>query len=268
LYLTKNQDEYLFRSTALDRLPGLVHGFSCRLGGASRSPFDGFNLSPGVGDEASAVHANRRRLRQLTGGRHVYARQRHGIAIGVIDRGVLDGGGGIRTHLTPVDALITDEPGLRLVIRTADCQAVMVADFRRRVVANIHCGWRGSVANIIGRTIDHMVAGFGCRPADMVAAIGPSLGPCCAEFVNYRQEIPRSLWDFRVGRHHFDFWRISRHQLVSAGLMPGRVWCGNLCTRCNPHLFYSYRSARTTGRMGAVIGLERVPSRGPAGGPI
>ena len=90
----------------------------------------------------------------------------------------------------------------------------------------------------------------------MIAVIGPSLGPCCAEFVNYQQEIPRQWWSFRIGRHHFDFWKISRHQLVSAGLAAGRVFGGNLCTRCNAHLFYSYRSARVTGRMGAVIGMQ------------
>ncbi|PID40728.1 MAG: multicopper polyphenol oxidase [Proteobacteria bacterium] len=257
MYLIKKHDKYFFRFAALDRLPGVVHAFSSRLGGTSRTPYESLNLSSGAGDMATAVHANRDRFYGLTGGRHVYARQCHGTAVGVVDRQVLDDESPIRTHEPAVDALITNVPGVFLVIQTADCQAVMVVDPWRKVVANIHCGWRGSVAGIIGATIARMVDDFGCRPSGMTAVIGPSLGPCCAEFVNYHQEIPRKWWPFRIGRHHFDFWAINRQQLVSAGLTSGRIFFGNLCTRCNTHLLYSYRSERVTGRMGALIGIQR-----------
>lgn len=257
MLLLKIRDNYFFKFAALNRFPGLAHGIACRNGGVSQPPFDGMNLSPGVGDDPGAVAANRKRLNEATGGGiDVYARQNHGTSIRVITRAEVDRGEAIQTIPAPADALITNVPGIRLLIQTADCQAVMLYEPQKRVVANIHCGWRGSVADIIGRTVLRMVAEFGCDPGQMTAAIGPSLGPCCAEFVNFKDEIPRQFWSFRVGAYHFDFWRISRHQLTTAGLVDDNVHGPGICTRCNPHLFYSYRAARETGRFAALIGLD------------
>lgn len=257
MLLIKKQGNYLFQFETFNRFEGLTHLIASRRGGGSLAPFDGMNLSHGVGDDAQAVTANRRRLSELTGGGiHLYTRQNHGASIRVVTGAIRKRGQTIRTASAPADALITDVPGMRLLIQTADCQAVMVYDPQKRVVANIHCGWRGSVANIIGKTVGRMVEAFGCDPGQMTAAIGPSLGPCCAEFVNYEKEIARQLWPFRVGAHHFDFWRISRHQLVMAGLADARVLGAGICTRCNPHLFFSYRFARTTGRFAALIGMD------------
>ena len=132
----------------------------------------------------------------------------------------------------------------------------MVYDPDARVVANIHSGWRGSVQNIIGHAITRMVDGYGCRPERMVAAVGPSLGPCCAEFVNYRSEIPDSLWAYRIGKHHFDFWKMSRDQLEAAGIPRENIECSDVCTRCHPETYFSYRHRHRTGRFAAVIGLR------------
>lgn len=257
MQLLKSEENYFFQFKALNRFDGLTHLVGCRTGGISQPPFDSMNLSQNVGDDPQSVAANRRRLWQMTGeGIHIYTRQNHGTAIRTITRRAIQSGQTILTESEPADALITDLPGIRLLILTADCQAVMLFDPLNRVVANIHCGWRGSVANIIGETVLRMRSEFGCYPGQMLAAIGPSLGPCCAEFVNYKQEIPIHLWPFRVGSNHFDFWRISRHQLVSAGLLNGNVHAAGMCTRCNPHLFYSYRAARKTGRFAALIGMN------------
>jgi copper oxidase (laccase) domain-containing protein len=124
------------------------------------------------------------------------------------------------------------------------------------VVAAIHSGWRGSVANIIGRTVAAMVETYGARPERMVAGIGPSLGPCCAEFIHYRQEMPEPLWRYKDDGCHFDFWRLSRDQLRAAGVADRRIETCGLCTRCRTDLFYSYRGEKTTGRFAAVIGLR------------
>jgi polyphenol oxidase len=255
--LIKREDTYFFQFEALTAFTGLTHAVGCRCGGGSRAPFDGMNLSLGVGDDPPAVAANRRRMHRLTGGGvHIYTRQNHGATIRVIDRSAKRRAETIQTPREPADALVTDVPGVRLLIQTADCQAVMLFDPGKRVVANIHCGWRGSAGNIIGHTVRRMAAQFGCDPGRMTAAIGPSLGPCCAEFINYQKELPQDLWPFRVGMNHFDFWRISRHQLVAAGLPDVHVHHAAICTRCNPHLFYSYRAARKTGRFAALIGLD------------
>ncbi len=257
MLLVKKKENYVFQFEALNHFQGLTHAIACRNGGFSLPPFDGMNLSLGVGDDPATVTANRKRLRQMTGGGvHLYTRQNHGASMRIITRDAWARGEAIQTEPVPADALITDVPGIRLVIQTADCQAVMLFDPQKRVVANIHCGWRGSVANIIGNVVSCMTSEFDCDPGQMTAAICPSLGPCCAEFLNYKNEIHRSLWPFRVGAHHFDFWRISRHQLVSAGLSDGNVHASGICTRCNPHLFFSYRAAPETGRFATLIGLD------------
>ena len=256
LRIVDTEAQVLFHSPVLDRFEGLFHAVTCRDGGRSAPPYDTMNLSLGVGDDARSVNANRRQLQRITGGVHVYARQDHGTRVAVVDSRMIDNRDAIVTVPTAADALVTDQAGVHLAIQTADCQAVMLFDPRRRVVANIHSGWRGSVANIIGRTIAVMQRTFACDPAEMSAAIGPSLGPCCAEFVNYRTEIPHPLWSHRVGRHHFDFWQISRRQLVQAGVFEDRIDDAGICTRCNPHLFYSYRAARQTGRFVALIGMH------------
>jgi YfiH family protein len=256
MLLVGSRDRYYFKFAALDRFKGLIHAVGCRMGGVSQKPFAALNVSLGVGDRPDAVMRNRRLWWRLTGGGiHVYARQNHGTAIGVIGPDAGQDGQAIWTWSTPADALITDVPGVRLLIQTADCQAVMLVDPLRRVIANVHCGWRGSVANIIGRTVARMAADFGCNPDRMTAAIGPSLGPCCAEFVNHDKELPMHFRAFRTDGDHFDFWRISQEQLVRAGLQRDRVYTAGICTRCNPDLFYSYRAAHRTGRFAALIGL-------------
>jgi len=185
----------------------------------------------------------------------VYAHQVHGTDIlvytGSLPAAALSG--------TPRsgDALITDIPGLALVVQVADCQAILLYDPVRRVVANVHSGWRGSIENIAGKTVAAMQRQFGCRGRDMTAAIAPSLGPCCAEFIHYRDEIPEKFWKYKLNGNYFDFWRISQDQLVDAGLRLENIQAGEMCTRCRPDYFYSYRGeARHTGRFAAVIGMR------------
>ncbi len=143
-----------------------------------------------------------------------------------------------------------------MAIQVADCQSVMMFDPVNKVIANIHSGWKGSIKNIIGRCIEQMNNGFGSRPADIMAGISPSLGPCCAEFMNYKTEIPGCLWQYRM-KHtvYFDFWQMSMDQLIETGVQAKNIENMNICTRCNPHDFFSYRKARQTGRFACVIGM-------------
>ena len=229
-----------FRFSALQGRTGVCHGVLTRnegvLGGA----------------EDSFVPAQRNRaliLRVMSGGDPVFARQVHGSAVLTV------GAGAPPAEPLEGDAMITDAPGKILAIQVADCQPVLLYDPVRRAVGNIHSGWRGSVANIIGRTVRAMQERFGTRPGDLLAGIGPSLGPCCAEFLNYRQEIPEQYHAFRDHRDHFDLWAISRLQLRRAGVREENMETTGLCTRCNPDLFYSWRGEKTAGRFVAVIGL-------------
>lgn len=236
----------------LGRFAELWHGVFTRTGGFSGGPFGQLNVGNGLGDSRETVRRNRELLAAVSGGRtFVFLNQTHGTTVQVLAATDGDGQGGLNG-----DAVVSDRPGRMLTIQAADCQAVLLYDPRRRVVANVHSGWRGSVANIIGRVVDTMRTRFDCRGADILAAVGPSLGPCCAEFVNFHEELPRELWPYRHGRCHFDFWAISRDQLEASGVPRENVVTSDMCTRCNPALFYSYRGEGLTGRFAAVIGLK------------
>jgi hypothetical protein len=122
-------------------------------------------------------------------------------------------------------------------------------------VANIHSGWRGSIPNIIGLTIQTMIKEFDSDPKNLLTGIGPSLGPCCAEFIHYRTEIPKAFWSYKNRKDCFDFWAISKDQLTEAGIPSNHIVSSNLCTRCRTDLFFSYRKERLTGRFATVIGI-------------
>jgi len=231
-------------------LESVLCNVSVRRGGVSPAPYDSLNLSFGVGDTDEKVLENRQRLKAALGIPVLAsARQVHGDAVWVIDA-PLDQD----TELAGYDALVTNQPGVALLVQQADCQAVLLHDPVRQVVAAIHAGWRGSVANIIGKTIRTMHEQFGTAPADLMAGISPSLGPCCAEFVNYRNELPESFHGYQVAPNHFDFWAISRDQLREAGVLSTHIELAGICTKCSPDHF-SFRRERVTGRFGSLIML-------------
>jgi YfiH family protein len=155
-----------------------------------------------------------------------------------------------------VDILVTGLPGLGLVIKQADCQAVMLYDPVNRVIANVHYGWRGQVNNVLGEAVALLRNRFGSQPRHLYAAVGPSLGPCCAEFLNFRQEFPETMWAYQDRPTFFDLWRLTLDQLVAAGLQPERLDLARICTRCGAGDFFSYRRDKITGRQGAVIALR------------
>jgi polyphenol oxidase len=229
---------------------GLIHGVFTRRGGVSDTPFHTLNLSYAVGDRPEAVTENLGKLRgTLSATRLIYLNQSHGVDI-------LIPGEGTEAHaVATADALITRLPGTALLIKQADCQAVILFDPRRGVAANVHCGWRGNVANLLGRVVSRMKEEFSCKGSDILAAIGPSLGPCCAEFVGYKEIFPDSFRGFMVRENHFDLWSLSSTQLIDAGVRRERIEVAGLCTRCRTDLFYSYRKEGNTGRFGTVAML-------------
>ena len=247
-----------YQFTHLAACTGIGHGIFTRQGGSSPPPFDSLNVSHGIGDDHGRVEANRRAVgRSFNRADLVYARQVHGYQV----INPADCPGAQPANPQPAqpfvgDAIVTDQPQKALVIQVADCQSVLLYDPVRQVVANVHCGWRGSIQNIIGRTVAAMVQQFGCRPANIMAGIGPSLGPCCAEFVNYKTEIPQAFWGYKDSNHHFDFWSISCDQLTDAGVAAENIETSRICTCCRTDEFFSYRAEKITGRFAAVIGLK------------
>ncbi|MCF8062554.1 MAG: peptidoglycan editing factor PgeF [Deltaproteobacteria bacterium] len=238
-----------FRFARLQAQPTLSHGVFTRRGGVSRPPFRSLNVGSRTSDRPSSVRANLERIRRVLGaGELIFLEQAHSRELVSIRRGEADR---LREPVE-ADGLITDTPGLGLVIKQADCQAVILFDPVRRVVANVHCGWRGSVANILGAAVERMKREFGCSPGDLLAAVGPSLGPCCGEFKGYKEIFPRAFRAFMVRPDHFDLWALSGAQLAAAGVNPSSVMFARVCTRCRTDLFFSYRGEGDTGRFATV----------------
>ena len=239
------------------RFPGLANitcAFTTRRGGVSQPPFDGANLSFDVGDDPEAVAANRRQLAADLGfSDWCECRQVHGEVLH------------IEPGATPLeaastlegDALATSRPGLALCIKTADCQPVLLAHEAGRFVAALHVGWRGNVADLPGSAVARLCAHYGCAPAELFAVRGPSLGPKCAQFTNFEAEFGAGFGAFYdAAAQTVDLWRLTRHQLEGAGLLPGRVFGLDQCTLSNPGDHFSFRAARVTGRQAALIWLN------------
>ncbi|MFW6373334.1 MAG: peptidoglycan editing factor PgeF [Thermodesulfobacteriota bacterium] len=239
----------------LARFSALRHGVFTRRGGCSDPPFHSLNVGRETGDAEDRVRRNRARIAECMGGTEpVYLHQVHGTRVVSLPRkgeGRNSNGPNLKG-----DALVTDMPGRNLAIQVADCQAVLLYGADRKVVADVHSGWRGSIHNILGETVREMARRFDCAPAHIHAGIGPSLGPCCAEFIHYQREIPSRFWGYKDDRDHFDFWAVSRDQLRKAGVPAENILNSGLCTRCRTDLFFSYRGEAATGRFAAVIGLR------------
>jgi len=254
----------VFRFREFARLPGIVHAVLTRRGGISPPPFESLNLSFSVGDHPDHVRRNRRRVREALGLEEVISvGQVHGGNALVLTSREAPAGA---AELQGIDILITNLPGLGLMIKQADCQAVLLYDPEHRAVANIHCGWRGNVQDVLGQAVRHLSRVCGSRPEALRAAISPSLGPCCAQFTNYRKELPEAFWTYQVRPEYFDLWRLSRDQLQAAGVRREHISIAGWCTRCREGDFFSYRRDRPTGRNATVIALSPTPS-GPVASP-
>jgi YfiH family protein len=162
------------------------------------------------------------------------------------------------------DALVTDQPGVMVAVRTADCVPVLVHDPRQHVVAAIHAGWRGAVAGIVSKTLMLMATRFGSTRSDLRVSIGPSAGPCCYEVdapVLDGLRMGFQDWESVVCDHQgptarLDLKTLIRRQVEGEGVSALAVSSVNLCTICHDELFYSYRrDGRVNGTMVSGIAL-------------
>ena len=249
----------------LERLSGIVHGVFPRTGGTSSAPYASLNIGLNCGDLPESVFKNRRLMLETAGlSQAVFLNQVHGTHIQVLKTStdingvVWNPSTGDTSCPITADGVVTNIADLALVIQVADCQAVVLYDPVNRVIANVHSGWRGSVANILGQCVEIMVREFSCRPENILAGISPSLGPCCSEFIHYRTEIPEPLWAYKSqDKPCFDFWKISRDQLLEQGLKDDNIQQMTMCTVCHSDRFFSYRGEKNTGRFGAVIAMKK-----------
>jgi polyphenol oxidase len=149
------------------------------------------------------------------------------------------------------DALLTNSPGLRLSVRTADCYPILLADTKNRAVVAVHAGWRGAADEIVAKTIAKMRIQFGTSPADIIAAIGPGIGVCCYEV---GAEVAQLFGLEGAGR--VDLAAADRCQLIDAGVEEQHIDVVGGCTSCDAARFYSFRREKEqAGRMISYIGL-------------
>ena len=231
----------------------LLHAVFTREGGVSEAPYDTLNVSFDTDDRPECVSQNMQIIRDAIGAKDMaFMNQVHGKEILVLRQHDFDG---LREPVN-ADAMITDIPQLALMVKQADCQSVLLSDPAKGVVANVHCGWRGNVINILRSVVERMTSDFGCQATDLAAAIGPSLGPCCSEFVDYEEIFPETFRRFMIRKAYFDLWKISRYQLLEVGLKNEHIEVAGICTRCKSELFYSYRGEGETGRFAPVAMLK------------
>lgn len=166
------------------------------------------------------------------------------------------------------DVIVTDDPAAAIGVRVADCVPILLAEDSGTAVAAIHAGWRGMAGRAPIAGIHALQARFGIRPERLVAAIGPSIGPCCYEVGDATRHafhdaghhdalLDRWFQPREAGKSHLDLWRASRDQLEGAGVLPANIHVAELCTKTHARAFHSFRAdGDRAGRLLAAIRLR------------
>lgn len=249
-------DETLLRFERLAAEPGIVHAFASRP----------WNLAPHRGPQRELAVERRRRICAALGvafDRLTSPQQVHGAEILRVEESDIGAGRLGRAGAVPfVDGLITDRPGLPLVLLSADCPLVLAYDPRRPALGIVHASWLGTAAGITARLVDRLRAEFGCDAADLRAAISPCAGPCCYEVGNevlriFRTRFAEAERFFRASGDRFllDLWEANQAQLLSAGVRPERIERADTCTICSGRFWSHRRDGADTGRSALFAAL-------------
>ena len=245
---------------AFDAFSFVRHGFSTRIGGVSEGIYQSMNLSFTRGDKEEHVRENFERFCAAVGvdskGAVVSAQEHHTVIYNATSQ---DCGRGVYRErgYHDIDGLLTDEPNVVLFTQYADCVPLFFLDPVRRVVGTSHAGWRGTVTQIGAVTVERMCRDYGCRREDILAAIGPSIGPCCFEVDEpvYREFKALSASCFAKQTEQkvwIDLWKTNRNILRDAGIAEDHITVTDLCTKCHPDVFWSHRV--TGGERGSLAG--------------
>ncbi len=236
------------------------HAIFTRQGGVSPEPWASLNLGGTVGDDRGRVLANKQRVLDAFGRTadslyEVWQVHSADVVLAKEPRG--------NSELVKADALISDSPHVTLLMRFADCVPILIADPAHGAIGLVHAGWLGTVRQTAASAVRAMTSAFGSRPHELVAGIGPSIGPdhypvgeevvgqVRAVFGDAADDLLRSS----NGRVHFDLWEANRKLLHKAGVAV--IETAGICTACHLEDWYSHRGERgRTGRFGAVLALR------------
>lgn len=249
----------LLRFDDWEKLPGVAHAFSTRIGGVSQREFAAMNLGFNRGDDEADVVENYRRFAEANGVplmAMTAGAQDHNINVRRVTRENAGVGIWKPKDMESVDGLVTDEKDLPLVIYCADCVPLYFYDPEHEAIGLSHAGWRGTVNGMAKATVEKMQAEFGTDPAKLLAAIGPSIAkecfevdePCAAEFL----ALPESeafVFDDHNGKFHVDLWECNRRYMLRCGVKPENITVGGVCSMCNSDLIFSHRV--TKGKRGS-----------------
>jgi purine-nucleoside/S-methyl-5'-thioadenosine phosphorylase / adenosine deaminase len=252
-------DVRLFTFESLNR-PGLKHAAFTRRGGVSPSPWASLNLGATVGDDRPRVLENKRRALEVAGRREeslheVWQVHSANVLHAQAPRG--------RQALQQADAMITANPQVTLLMRFADCVPVFLYDPVRQAVGLVHAGWLGTARQTVVQAVRAMRDAFGTNPPELLAGLGPSIGPdhyvVGDEVVQAIRQSVGSLADEVLtvcqGEVHLDLWLANRRLLEGEGV--GSIEIAELCTACHLDDWYSHRGERgATGRFGALMALS------------
>lgn len=258
-----------FTFPAFDELPGIIHGFSSRLGGVSEGFLSSMNLSFSRGDEPERVRENFRRIAESIGFSEkdlVFSMQTHTANVRRVGRE--DCGRGLERPVgyCDVDGLVTNEPGVVLATFYADCVPLFFVDPVHHCIGLSHSGWRGTVGKIGKATVETMAKEFGSKPGDLLAAVGPSICQECYEVSEeviglFRENFAEELWPklfYRKDNGHYqlNLWEANRLIFQEAGILPQHITVTDICTACNPELLFSHRASG--GKRGNLAGFLEI----------
>lgn len=246
----------------MENWPELTQAAFARPGGVSEGPLGRLNLSFAVGDDPERVRTNRQIAVEAVGWQPrdiVSARQVHGRRVAQVVREMTGG-----PDLLETDAVVTDEPGVLLLLKFADCVPIVLWDPEKRVVGLAHAGWRGTVLGTPAAAVEMMVKRYGASASRIIAGIGPSIGPCCyqvgPEVVTAASRVfggTGVMQRFGESDTRLDLWAANAETLMRAGLAEENIAVAGICTRCHSDLFFSHRgSGGMAGRFGVVAGIH------------
>ena len=255
----------------LDRIPWIRNAFSTRLGGVSEGIYGSMNLNFTRGDDEEKVCRNYELFGKATGLRPenmVMAKQTHTTNVLRVNESHMGMGIVRERNFDDIDGLITDCPGVVLVTAYADCVPLYFVDTVHKAIGLSHSGWRGTVNNMAGVTVNKMEKEFGTNPADLVAFVGPSICVNCYEvgadvadeFAKaYKSEVfdgILSIKDEKNMKFRLNLHEANRKNLLNAGLAPDNIMVTDVCTCCNPEILYSHRASR--GLRGGLCGFLQI----------